>query len=256
MIKYPRNPGAKRAGQPGCARDDDGAEPPGDPRRAALQGSWAAQKWKDPSYGAPLNPAYERLATMRDVMRRAAQLSAQTIVIDVEPLVAYWNGSQDDLDQGVRAVLSQVTAIPGVRVVCFATNSQRRPSSVPEVPGVQVAYIASASKPVQAASYRRFPKPGVVIGDQVLTDGLLARRLGYTFLHCAPAASGIPLGPQLMKRCGDVLRPLIFRDWTGSGRPRLPGGTSGRWARTGDGGASCAADLSPVRCASVSRPPR
>jgi predicted HAD superfamily phosphohydrolase YqeG len=48
-------------------------------------------------------------------------------------------------------------------------------------------YLASAVKPLRTAAYRALPRPGAVIGDQLSTDGLLARRLGYTFLHWRPA---------------------------------------------------------------------
>jgi hypothetical protein len=49
----------------------------------------------------------------------------------------------------------------------------------------------------------------VVIGDQVATDGILARRLGYAFvLHRPPGR--IPAGPRLMNRLGQLVRPLLF----------------------------------------------
>jgi hypothetical protein len=56
------------------------------------------------------------------------ELSAQTVVFDIEPLVAYWDSGQEALDRGIALVLSRVTTVPGVQVVCFATNSLRRPS--------------------------------------------------------------------------------------------------------------------------------
>jgi predicted HAD superfamily phosphohydrolase YqeG len=95
-------------------------------------------------------------------------------------------------------------------VVCFATNSLRRPSAVPSQAAVQVVYLASAGKPVQTAAYRHFPRPGVVIGDQVATDGILARRLGYVFLLFDPQLTGVPPGPRLMGAWGRLVRPLLF----------------------------------------------
>jgi hypothetical protein len=103
-----------------------------------------------------------------------------------------------------------------VQVVVFATNSDRRPSAMPSVPGVRMVYLASAGKPLRTAPYRAFPRPGAVIGDQVATDGLLARRLGYTFLHWSPRLAGVPLGPRLMQLLGRLAQPL-FR--TRKGRP-------------------------------------
>jgi predicted HAD superfamily phosphohydrolase YqeG len=103
-----------------------------------------------------------------------------------------------------------MASVPGIRAVCFATNSARRPSALPGAPGIDVSYIVSARKPAHLAAYSRLPRPGVVIGDQLMTDGLLARRLGYAFLHYRPAEPA-PAGPRLLDLAGRVVRPLIFR---------------------------------------------
>jgi len=153
---------------------------------------------------------YERATGLDDVVRHAAELSARTLVFDVEPLVAYWDGGQAALDEGIARVLSKVAVLPAVQVVCFATNSPRRPSVVPSRAGVQVVYLASAGKPVQTAAYQHFPRPGMVIGDQVATDGILARRLGYAFVLFDPQLTGIPTGPRLMGAWGRLVRPLLF----------------------------------------------
>lgn len=161
-------------------------------------------------WGGGVRAGYVRLAGLDEVLGRVRELSARTAVFDIEPLVAYWDSGQDALDRGVALVLSQVTAVPGVQVVCFATNSLRRPSGVPAGAGVRVVYLASAGKPLRIAAYRSFPRPGVVIGDQVATDGILARRLGYTFVQYRPPLGGIPAGPQLMNLFGRLVRPLLF----------------------------------------------
>ena len=157
-----------------------------------------------------MRPAYDRLATLDEVLRRAGELSPKTLVFDVEPLVAPWDSGQDALDQGVASVLARARAIPGVAVVCFSTNSIRRPSSPLAGDGVRAEYLALAGKPLRTAPYRDFPKPGVVIGDQLATDGALARRLGYAFLQYHPDPGSLPAGPRLMDRCGQLLRPLFF----------------------------------------------
>ena len=153
---------------------------------------------------------FERVTGLDDVVRQAAELSARTLVFDVEPLVAYWDGGQEALDQGITRVLSEVAVLPAVQVLCFATNSSRRPSVVPDGAGVRVVYLASAGKPLRTAAYRDFPRPGVVIGDQVATDGILARRLGYAFVLVDAHTAGIPAGPRLMGAAGRLLRPLMF----------------------------------------------
>jgi hypothetical protein len=152
----------------------------------------------------------DRATDMADVVRRAGELSAKTMIFDVEPLVAYWDGGREALDQGITRVLSEVAVLPSVQVVCFATNSLRRPSVVPSGAGVRVVYLASAGKPLRTAPYRHFPRPGVVIGDQVATDGILARRLGYTFVLFDSHLAGLPVGPRLMGTWGRLVRPLFF----------------------------------------------
>ena len=167
-----------------------------------------------------MRAAFTRAAALDDVVRRAGELSARTMIFDVEPLVAYWNGGQDALDEGVTRVLSEVAVLPAVEVVCFATNSLRRPSAVPDEPGVRVVYLASAGKPLRIAPYLGFPRPGMMIGDQVATDGILARRLGYAFVLFDPRCRTVPFGPRLMDAGGRLLRPLLFTGPEAASRPR------------------------------------
>ena len=154
--------------------------------------------------------AYHPAADLGGLLDKAAELSAKTLVFDVEPLVAYWDNGQDALDRGVAERLAEAAAVPGVAVVCFSTNSLRRPTTVPTLPGIRVVYLASARKPLWIAPYADFPRPGVVIGDQVATDGLLARRLVYTFLHYRPAHNRSAWGPLLLDYGGRLARPLFF----------------------------------------------
>jgi len=154
---------------------------------------------------------YRQLTELRGVLARARELSLRTLIFDVEPLVAWWDTSQQALDEGIAGLLAQLDQIPEARVVVFATNSARRPSAVPSVPGVRVSYLASAGKPLRTAPYQGLPRPGAVIGDQVPTDGLLAYRLGFTFLHWDPRLAGVPPGPRLMHLLGRLARPLFFR---------------------------------------------
>ncbi len=64
-----------------------------------------------------MRAGYDRLAGLDDVLDRVRELSARTLLFDIEPLVAYWDSGQEALDRGVAAVLSQVEAVPGVQVV-------------------------------------------------------------------------------------------------------------------------------------------
>ena len=90
-----------------------------------------------------------------------------------------------------------------------------RPAAAPAAcrppAALRVEYLASAAKPLRIEAYRDFPRPGAVIGDQLPTDGILAYRLGYLFLHFDPPYDDVPLGPRLMHRWGQVVRPVLFR---------------------------------------------
>jgi hypothetical protein len=159
--------------------------------------------------------AYERVTSLAELFARVGELAVKTLVFDIEPLVSPWNGGQQGLDRGVAEVLDQAGAVPSVRAVVFSTNSARRPSVFPPAPparaGLQVEYLASAAKPLRIGPYRDFPRPGAVIGDQIPTDGILAYRLGYLFLHFDPPYGNVPLGPRLMHRWGQIVRPVLFR---------------------------------------------
>jgi hypothetical protein len=155
--------------------------------------------------------AYYRAADLDGLLAKAAELSSKTLVFDIEPLVAYWGNGQQALDVGVQRTLAEAVTVPGVEVVCFSTNSLRRPSTVPSHSGVRVVYLAHARKPLWTAPYEEFPRPGVVIGDQIATDGLLARRLGYAFLDYRPEHLRPPWGPRLLNYAGRLARPVLFR---------------------------------------------
>jgi predicted HAD superfamily phosphohydrolase YqeG len=155
-----------------------------------------------------VKPVYAPVGDRRDIPAWIRRLGARTVVFDVEPLVAHWDSSQAALDEGIAAVVGAVAEISSVLVLCFATRSPSVPPAAP--PGLQVSYLVSARKPLRAAPYSALPRPGVVVGDQIATDGLLARRIGYSFLHFRPPRQDQPAGPRLLDDCGEALRPLLF----------------------------------------------
>ena len=146
------------------------------------------------------------------VPRILAELEPRTAIIDIEPLIAAWNSGEGDLDAGIAAFLAAVADRPGrLRDVVFATNSARRPSTIPAVPGLRIRYLSHAGKPLRARPYRRLTGPCVVVGDQIATDGILAWRLGLTFVHYIPDDRDAPVGPRLMRALGRPLHGALFR---------------------------------------------
>jgi hypothetical protein len=159
----------------------------------------------------PVTSNYVRVTGLAGLFAEARELSVRTMIFDVEPIVASWHSSQESLDQGIARILGDVRTVTSVQMVVFATNSARRPSAVPSGNGIQVRYLASADKPLRIAPYQGLPRPGAVAGDQLPTDGVLAYRLRFTFLHYTPQLTDVPLGPGLMHRWSEVVRPLLFR---------------------------------------------
>jgi hypothetical protein len=167
-----------------------------------------------------VRPGYELITDPDEIPSRIGQLSAQAVIIDIEPFVATWDSSQRALDEGIARVLERFAGIPSVRALCFATNSARLPSAMPDTqPGLRVDYQASARKPSRTAPYRDMPRPGVVVGDQIATDGILARRLRFTFLHVRQELRSMPVGPMLLSGWGQMLRPLLFATRPGEHDP-------------------------------------
>ncbi len=154
---------------------------------------------------------YCEAADLAAALRRVADMGARTVIFDVEPLVAFWDTDPRVLREGIDTVLARAADNDTVEVIAFATNSLRRGHVDQVSDQVRVIYVTAASKPMRLAPYRGLPAPGVVVGDQVATDGVLARRLGYGFVHYRPRLDDIPMGPRLMHYLGRPLRRLLFR---------------------------------------------
>lgn len=157
-----------------------------------------------------MRSSYQVISDEREVPGQIRRLAARTVIFDIEPLVAAWDSTQEALDCGIARVLDEVRTVPSLSVVCFATNSAREPSAIPVIEGIRVDYEASARKPIRTAPYRCMPRPGLLIGDQVATDGLLAHRIGYAFVHFRPPPGSMPPGPALLSGWGELIRPLLF----------------------------------------------
>jgi hypothetical protein len=137
------------------------------------------------------------------------ELEARTVVFDVEPFVAHWDSGATELRDGVDGVFTLLGTVPGLEVVGFATNSLRRHEGMLGGGEVRAFYIATARKPLLTRPYRDLPRPAVLVGDQVATDGVLAWRLGYAFAH-ARHGQTLPWGPRAMRLLGRPLLRLIF----------------------------------------------
>ena len=113
--------------------------------------------------GHDVRTVAEHATGLGDAARRAGELSVRTVIFDVEPLVAYWNGTQETLDEGIARVLSEIAKLPTVEVICFSTNSTAARRSFPARRAC--AWFTSPRRPsrLRTTAYQGFPRPGVVM---------------------------------------------------------------------------------------------
>ncbi len=140
----------------------------------------------------------------------AAELQTRTLVVDVEPLLSRWHAADGE------AVIAATTAfahestarIPSLQHLVFATNA-RMPFLKGRDFGAGVLFITNARKPWRTKYLKGSPAPITVIGDQVLTDGLLAHRLGGSFLHWR-SGDAMPPWPRAQAIAGRLIENVFF----------------------------------------------
>lgn len=122
-------------------------------------------------------------------------------MLDVEPWVAHWRTGQRELDDAVERLGREW----GDQHVHVVTNSARGVSD-----GLLPAswrYLRVARKPFTRL---QVPPGAVVVGDQPLQDGLLAWRLGATFV-AVPLPRDAPLWARLLHAAGTPVSRLWLR---------------------------------------------
>jgi predicted HAD superfamily phosphohydrolase YqeG len=133
-----------------------------------------------------------------------------SVVVDVEPLVAIWNSGDEELASGLTMLIERLAELPEIETVSFATNSKRAPRAALEHARLRLTYVHSAGKPwLRLDVLRRLPRPLAVIGDQGLTDGLLAWRLNALFINLVVPADS-PHGVRFQAAAGQLVRRIFF----------------------------------------------
>jgi predicted HAD superfamily phosphohydrolase YqeG len=138
-------------------------------------------------------------------------LEPTALLIDIEPFVAAWGTDDSALLRGLRERLDECATIASLREVVFVTNSHRSPSEGVPSTSLPVSYIARARKPfLDVSRFASLRPPVIVIGDQVLTDGLMAWRLNATFVQ-VPLPARISFGVRAQGSLGRIVASLLFR---------------------------------------------
>jgi len=132
------------------------------------------------------------------------------VIFDVDNTLARQGASFDEVAAAVDSVITRFEAIPTVSRVIVLTNGPQR--------GV-TQMIGRGNKPWTTRRRLGLHKNGPVIfavGDQVLTDGVLAWRLNATFLYLVIDAEGEDRTQARMRRIGRVAMALFFRPLEGA----------------------------------------
>jgi predicted HAD superfamily phosphohydrolase YqeG len=127
------------------------------------------------------------------------------VIFDVDNTLAAQGVGLDEFAELVNAALDRFERSPGVDRVIALTNGPPR--------GVE-RMISRGNKPWTSRrrlGLRGVTTPVVVVGDQLLTDGLLAWRLRATHLHLVLDAQHEPVRQAAMRRLDRAVRSLFFR---------------------------------------------
>lgn len=139
------------------------------------------------------------------------EIGAVTAIIDVEPMLVAWNDIDQTYVQDVQERLSTLlSSAPSLSYMILVSNSKSVRPGATEVAGRTVVTITNAHKPWRVIILRSAPEPVAVIGDQPLTDGLLAWRLGASFVHWQHLGL-VPWWPRFQGMVGAVIVPFLFK---------------------------------------------
>jgi predicted HAD superfamily phosphohydrolase YqeG len=127
------------------------------------------------------------------------------IISDVDNTLVPQDVSLGEFGAVVNASIDRLEAQPTVARVIALTNGPEREVS---------RLVSRGNKPWTSRrrlGLRGTPTPVVVVGDQVLTDGLLAWRLRATFLHLVIDGEDEARRQATMRRLGSHLIGVLFR---------------------------------------------
>ena len=138
--------------------------------------------------------------------------STCVIIFDVDNTLVPQGAPLTEFGELLNAAIDRVEAHPNIARVIPLTNGPQRDVS---------RLVSRGNKPwttQRRLGLRGNRAPVVVVGDQVLTDGLLAWRLRATFLHLVIDDEREAPRQAIMRRVGKLLMAMFFHP------PRTSGG--------------------------------
>lgn len=148
-----------------------------------------------------------RIRTLDDVEAFIRSSPGRNVVIfDIDNTLVPQHVRPDDFIEVVNAAIDRFEANPTVERVIALTNGPQRDVT---------RIVSRGNKPWttrRRLGLRGVQSPIVVVGDQVLTDGLLAWRLGATHLHLVLDDRDEPSRQASMRRVGRIFALSFFRE--------------------------------------------
>jgi predicted HAD superfamily phosphohydrolase YqeG len=145
--------------------------------------------------------------------RVAAQPGPLIMIFDADNTLVPQGASRTEFARHVEEAIGRFERLESVARVIVISNGPERGSD---------RVIARVNKPWttrKRLGIRGSKTPIWVVGDQVVSDGFLAWRLGAVFLHCAIDPDDDFPGQAKQRRLGRFLAPLIFRKKPFNGPP-------------------------------------
>jgi predicted HAD superfamily phosphohydrolase YqeG len=138
--------------------------------------------------------------------RLAAQPGPLIVIFDADNTLVPQGASPTEFAGTVNEVIDRFELLESVARVIVISNGPERGAD---------RMISRVNKPWTSRKRlginRGSKTPVWVVGDQVVSDGLLAWRLGATFVHCAIDPDDDFPGQAGQRRLGRLIAPLIFR---------------------------------------------
>jgi predicted HAD superfamily phosphohydrolase YqeG len=134
------------------------------------------------------------------------------LICDADNTLVRQGAAPVEFAKQVNGTIDRLEALPAVERVIVLSNGPPR--------GVE-RMISRGNKPWTTRRRLGLVDRGAdvwVVGDQILTDGLLAWRLGAEFLHQAIARTGEQPRQKYMRKLGRVLGRLFLREPTSRGK--------------------------------------
>jgi len=135
--------------------------------------------------------------------------SPLVLIFDVDNTIVRQGARLDEFAVAVHDARDRFAALPAVERVILLTNGPER-----GVPWLE----SRGNKPWTSRrrlGLRGWEREVWVVGDQIVTDGALAWRLGARFVHLVIDADHEAMRQATMRRLGRRLESVFFSEWPG-----------------------------------------